>query len=97
MVKQVIKRGGKKETFRPAKLVKSIKEACKDIHLPATRAKTVVGKVSRAVLKAIAKRKTVSIAILRKKVLANLDKVEPAVAKAFRKYEARRRARRARR
>jgi molybdenum-dependent DNA-binding transcriptional regulator ModE len=83
--------------FRPAKLVKSIAEACKDIHLPAKRAKTVVGKVSRAVLRAVAKRKTVTVAVLREKVLANLDKIEPAVAKAFRKYEARRRARRARR
>lgn len=96
MVKYVIKRGGKKVPFRPAKLKRSIKIAAKDAHLPATRVKRIVGKVSRAVMKSVAKRKTVATFVLRKKVLSQLDKFEPLAAKAWRKYEKRRRARRKR-
>lgn len=96
MVKQVIKRGGKREAFRPAKLAGSIRAAAKDARLPAACAKKVVSKVSRAVLKSIAKRKSVTAAVLRKKVLSQLDRVDPAVAKAWRKYDRRRRARRKR-
>lgn len=94
MVKQFIKRGGKKETFRPEKLKRSIRSAAKDAHLSVARTKKIVGKVSHAVLKSIAKRKTVTAATLRKKVLSQLDKIEPAAAKAWRKYDRRRRARR---
>jgi len=96
MAKYVIKRGGKKETFRAEKLKRSIRLAARDAHLPAKRAKTVVGKVSRVVLRFAAKRKVVSAAVLRKKVLDQLDKVEPTMARAWRKYDSRRRARRRR-
>lgn len=94
MVKQVIKRGGKKEAFRPEKLKRSIRDAGKDAHLSAARIKRVVGKVSHAVLKSVAKRKTVTAVILKKKVLSQLDKIEPAAAKAWRKFDRQRRARR---
>lgn len=95
MAKEVIKRGGKKEVFRAEKIKRSIKAACKDVHLPATRVKRAVAKVSHAVLKFCAKRKTVATATLKKKILSQLDKVEPVAAKAWIKYEARGRARRA--
>ncbi len=94
MVKEVIKRGGKHVPFRPTKLAHSIRAAAKDAHLPAARAKKVVSKVSRAVMKSVAKRKSVTASVLRKKVLSQLDKIEPAVAKAWRKHDNRRRARR---
>ena len=96
MVKQVIKRKGRKEAFRPEKLKRSIRGAAKDAHLSAARAKAVAGKVSHAVLKAIAKRTTVTSAVLRRKVLSHLSKVSLAAAKMWRKYDARRRARRRR-
>jgi transcriptional regulator NrdR family protein len=91
MAKQVIKKGGKRETFRAAKLVGSIRGACKDARLSAIRTKQVVKKVSGPVLRFAAKRKTVRAAILRKKVLAGLRKAEPAVAKAWLRYEKRHR------
>lgn len=97
MVKIVIKRGGKKVPFSKGKFQKSVRDACKDAHLPAKRIKTVVGKVSRAVLKSVAKRTSVAAAVLRKKALSQLDKVEPAAAKAWRAYDRRRRARRKKR
>lgn len=97
MVTIVIKRGGKKAVFSKAKFSKSIFGACKDAHLPAKRTKVVVGKVSRAVLKSVAKRKSVAAALLRKKALNQLDKVEPAAAKAWRAYDRRRHARRKKR
>ena len=94
MPKQVIKRGGKMESFRPEKLKRSIKGAAKDAHLTAAKAKALAGKVSRAVFKSIAKRKTVSVVVLRKKVLSHLSKASPVAAKAWRAYDRRRRMRR---
>lgn len=96
MAKQVIGRGGKKEPFRAEKIKRSIRSAAKDAHLPAKCVKMVVNKASRPVLAFAAKRKTIATATLRKKVLSQLDKIDPAVAKAWRKYERRRRARRRR-
>lgn len=97
MAKFVIKRDGKKAPFRAAKIVSSIRGACKDAHVPAKRAKTVINKVSRAVLKSVAKRQTVKTTLLKKKLLSVLTKMEPMAAKAWRKYEQRRMARRRRR
>ncbi len=96
MVKQVIKRGGKKETFKPAKLKRSIVKAMRDAHVPAARAKKITAKVSRLVMKSVAKRKAVTTSVLRKKVLSRLDTLEPMAAKAWRRYDKRRRARRKR-
>ena len=92
MAKEVIKKGGKREPFRAEKLKKSIRAACKDAHLPPARAKKAVLKVSQPVLRFAAKRKTVKAAVLRKKVLAGLRKVEPTAVNAWMRYE--RRARR---
>ena len=97
MAKWVIKRGGKKAHFSAAKFKSSIKDACKEVCVPSKRIKTVVNKVARPVLKFAAKRTTVKTMVLRKKALAGLAKMEPKAAKAWRKYDTRRRARRRRR
>lgn len=89
MAKQVVKRGGKREPFRAEKLKKSVRAACKEAHVPAARAKKAMAKVAGPVLRFAAKRKTVRAAVLRKKVLAGLRKLEPAAAKAWLRYEKR--------
>lgn len=94
MAKQVIKRGGKKAPFKAEKIRQSIKSACKDAHISAARAKKVVAKVSGPVLRFAAKRKVVSTAVLRRKVLAGLKRVEPVAVKTWLKHDKRRRARR---
>ena len=96
MAKQVIKRGGKRETFRAEKLKGSIRGACRDVHVPAARAKRVVARVAGPVLRFAAKRKTVRASELRKKVLAGLRKAEPKAVKAWMSHERRRHARRRR-
>ncbi len=96
MARQVIKKGGKREPFRAEKLKGSIRGACKDARLSAVRAKRAVAQISRQVLRFAAKRKTVKVATLRKEVLAGLRKAEPAAAKAWLRYERRRRARKRR-
>ena len=96
MVKHVVKRGGKREVFRAEKLKRSIRGACKDVHIAGTRAKRVVAKVAGPVLRFVSKRKTVRASDLRKKVLAGLRKAEPKAAKAWLAHEKRRRARRRR-
>ncbi|KKS81991.1 MAG: hypothetical protein UV58_C0014G0037 [Candidatus Wolfebacteria bacterium GW2011_GWC1_43_10] len=97
MAKWVIKRGGKKEPFSAAKIKKSIRDVAKDAHLSRVRVKRAVSKVSRAALKLAAKRKIIATATLKKTILSQLTKVEPTAAKAWRKYDQRRRARRRRR
>lgn len=96
MAKWVIKRGGKKVPFRASKITGAIRNACKDAKVPAKRTKTVVNKVSRLVLKFAAKRKVVvRTSDLQKVALKHLSKFEPKAAKAWRKYDAMRRGRRA--
>ncbi len=95
MAKEVIKRGGKKETFKPEKLKKSIRKACVDAKIPRAKIKRLVSKVSTPVLKFARKRKTIGYAVLHKKVLAGLKKAEPKAATSWLKFERRRRARRA--
>jgi len=96
MAKWVIKRGGRKEPFRASKITSAIRGACKDAHLSGSRTKTVVNKVSRAVLKfARARKVAVRTSDLRKVSLRHLSRLEPKAAAAWRKYDARRRARRA--
>ncbi len=94
MVKEVIGRGGKHKPFKVEKIKSAIRLACKDARIPGTRIKQVVAKVSRPVLKFCAKRKAVKTSVIRTKVLAGLRKMEPTAAKAWIKYEKRRRARR---
>jgi transcriptional regulator NrdR family protein len=95
MAKEVIKRGGKHEAFKPEKLKQSIRKACKDARIPAPKVKRIVSKVAAPVLRFARKRKAVKVAVLRTKVLAGLRKAEPKTAKAWLHYEKRRRARRA--
>jgi transcriptional regulator NrdR family protein len=96
MAKEVIKKGGKREPFQVKKLKGSIHAACKDADVSAIRTKMVVTKVSGPVLRFAAKRKVIKTAVLRKKVLDGLRKIEPAAAKAWLRHERRRRARRRR-
>lgn len=95
MAKEVIKRGGKRVPFRAEKIKRSIRAACKDIHMPAAKAKRIVSKVAGPVLKFARSRKTVKASVLRAKVLSGLRKAEPKAAQAWLRYDKRRRARRA--
>ncbi len=94
MAKEVIKRRGRRQSFLDEKLKRSIRAACREAHVPTVRLKRVVSKVSAPVLRFARKRKVIRTSVLRKKILAGLRKAEPAAAKAWLKYDARRRARR---
>ncbi len=94
MAKEVIKRGGKHEPFRAEKVKGAVRGALRDIHIGGARAKRIVGKVSAPVLRFAAKRKTIKTSVLRQKLISGLRKVEPAAAKAWQKFDARRKARR---
>ncbi len=94
MARFVIKRKGKEEKFKADKIRKSIRDALKDVHITGAKAKRLVNKAARPVLKLAAKRKSIQTATIRKYALQGLRKVEPRAAKAWMKYDARRRARR---
>lgn len=87
MANCVIKRGGKCEPFRAEKLKKSIEAVCKDIRIPAVRAKKIVTEVSSPVLQFAAKQKAIKTSVLRAKILAGLRKAEPAAVKAWLQYK----------
>ncbi len=97
MAKEVIKHGGKRVPFKPEKLKRSIRLACKDAHVPTARVKGIVSKVAGPILRFAKKRKAVRGSVLRTKVLAGLKKAEPKAAVAWMRYEKRRRARKSRR
>lgn len=96
MARQVIKKGGKKEPFRAEKIKRSVRLACKDARFSAARTKKTMAKVVGPVLRFAAKRKAIKAVTLRKKVLTELRKVEPAAVKAWLRYDRRRHARRRR-
>lgn len=93
MAKEVIKRGGRHQPFRAEKIRRSIRMASRDARIPRRRIKTVVSKVSGPVLKFARKRKIVKTSVLRSKVVSRLRRVEPAAAKAWVRYESKKRRR----
>lgn len=96
MAREVIKRKGKRAPFKADKIKKSILSALRDVHITGAKAKRMAAKAARPVLKLAAKRKAIKTSTIRKYALQGLRKVEPKAAKAWIKYDARRRARRRR-
>lgn len=87
MAKIVIKRDGTKEFFSSGKIQNSIEMAAKDINLPAERLTEIVKQVSDAVLKFAADKEEITSIELKAEILSELDRVEPMVSAAWRKYD----------
>jgi transcriptional regulator NrdR family protein len=87
MAKQVIKRDGTKESFDGEKIRRAIEGASKDAGLAPERIDEVVNQVSAAVLQFAESKEEVATAELLGKILGELDKIEPAVAEAWKKYK----------
>jgi len=87
MAQQVIKRDGTKEPFDAEKVKKAIELAAGEAGLAPERTGEVVKQVSDAVLEFAAEKEEVATSELREKALSELEKVEPSVAEAWRKYD----------
>ena len=86
MVK-IIRKNKKIVAFSAAKLKRGILRAGKDAKINAKELKQIVRKVSAPVIRAIRKRRSVKSSAIRKAVLARLDKSYKNIAKAWRKYD----------
>ncbi len=87
MANQVVKKDGSKEPFDAEKVKKAIALAAGDAGLPAERASSVVSQVASVVLEFAASKEEISAIQLKEKILGELDKIEPAAAAAWRKYD----------
>lgn len=83
----VIKKDGRKELFDFEKLKKSIAAAARDAGLTSEKISELVTEVSALVFQLISKYEEVQSAEIREKVLGELNRVEPSVVKAWKKYE----------
>ena len=87
MVKKVIKKSGKKEKFNPNKTKRSIKRTVKDAKVPEYLKPTIIEETVNQVLAYLESVNEVTTAEIRDLILFKLQKMHPAVVKAWIAYE----------
>lgn len=87
MASQVIKKDGTKEPFDPEKIRNSIIAAAGLANLSEERKNEVVEQVATTIIEIAAVKEEIATSEIREKVLSELDRVEPSVAEAWRKYD----------
>ncbi len=88
MANEVIKKDGTKVPFDVEKIKRAIAAAAAPTALPEERKAEVVNQVSATVAAMIASKAEVTTIEIRELALVELDKVEPSVSEAWRKYDA---------
>ncbi len=86
----VIKRGGKKQGFSPAKIRHSVEYAAKDAGLKAGNIKKLVAEVAEPVIAWAKTKRMVRVSAIRKAVLGRLDRKAKSVAHAWRRFKKKR-------
>jgi len=87
MAKEVIKKDGTKEPFDPEKIRNSIAVAAEQAGLLEERKNEVVEQVATAVIQMAEEKEEIATLELREKILLDLDRIEPSVSAAWRKYD----------
>lgn len=87
MAKEVIKKDGTKEPFDPEKIKKSIAAAAEQAGLLKERKDEVVGQVSASAIALAEGKEEIATLEIREKIISELDRIEPAVSAAWRKYD----------
>lgn len=90
MSNQVIKKDGTKEPFDEGKLKRSIELAGLEAGLSVARVQEIVNQVGGTALELAATQEEIATSALREKILSELDRVEPGMAEAWRKYDQKR-------
>jgi transcriptional repressor NrdR len=85
-MRYVLKRGGGRQRFSPAKLKKSIKKAARDAGA-SLKTKRELGSVAKEVLAKFKERKLIRAAEIRSAVLSRLSRKSRSVASAWKRYE----------
>ena len=87
MAKEVIKKDGTKEPFDAGKIKNSILGAAQRTDLSEERKNEVVEEVAATVIQMAEEKDEIATSEIKEKILSELDKVEPAISEAWKKYE----------
>lgn len=87
----VIKRGGRRQIFSPAKIKSAIKGALKEAGLPKTKVEENVKKVGNAVIDFFKKKRVAKTTDIRRSILGRLGRISKASASAWRRHEKKKR------
>jgi len=87
MALNVIKKDGAKEPFDAEKIKKSIGAAAELANLSEERKNEIVEQVSAVAIQMAGEKEEIATSEIKEKILSELDRVEPAVSAAWRKYE----------
>ena len=87
MAKEVIKKDGTKEPFDAGKIKKAISMAADRAGLSEEKKNEVVEKVTASAVQMADAKEEITTAEIGKKVLSELDSIEPSVSAAWRKYD----------
>ncbi|OGJ12479.1 hypothetical protein A3K82_02995 [Candidatus Pacearchaeota archaeon RBG_19FT_COMBO_34_9] len=83
----VIKRGGRRQSFMPSKIKKSITAALRDAKVSASKRNDVVKNIGQSVIDLAKKKRIVKAVDIRKSILGRLDRVSKAAVSAWRRSE----------
>jgi len=83
---EVIKKDGTREPFNSEKIRRSIAGAAQQADIPEERKEEVVFQVAGVVIPMFEGKEEMDTSDIKQAILSELDKVEPAVASAWRKY-----------
>jgi transcriptional regulator NrdR family protein len=90
MATEVIKADGTKEPFNSEKIMGAISAAATEANLSEEMKNEIVEEVSSTVIQFAESRETVTTAGIKKRILNELDRLEPSVSAAWRAYDERR-------
>lgn len=86
MIKEVLKKGGKKEPFNQNKIKKSIILAVEKTSLPQEKKNEIPEKVFKEVMEFLKGKKEVATVEIEAKILLELEKLAPQAAQIWREY-----------
>ena len=87
MAKEVTKKDGVKEPFDAEKIKKAIAAAAGQADLSEERQNEVVEQISKNVIQMADAKEEITTTEIREKILSELDRTEPPISAAWRKYD----------
>jgi transcriptional regulator NrdR family protein len=86
MLKEVLKKGGKREKFEPEKIKRAINFALEKTELSPEKKKEIFEKVFGQIMEFLKDKREIATVEIEAKILLELDKICPQAAKIWRDY-----------
>jgi len=83
----VVKKGGKRQAFSPAKIRRSVERAAKDAKVPPAKRKKLVKEVCDPAIALMKKKRSIKAADIRRSLLGRLARKSKKAASAWRKFD----------